>query len=110
MMTREKAISTFVALPLDHKLRMLSILSHNLTICARSAYSSEVDDGLARKRLRAFNELLHLVTGHLMHILAHDSKRYPDDVFMSILFEEAEIGECEPDLVQAFDFSYSGSK
>ena len=86
-------------------MRVLSLLAHNLTVCARSAYLPEVSDDLARQRLRGLNELLHVVTSQLMHMVSDDAKRYPDDVFMDILFEQAQMNHSERDLLQAFQWS-----
>jgi len=97
----------FLATPPDRQARVLSLFAHNLTVCSRSAYLPEVGDGPARRRLRAFNELLHTVTGQLMHMVSGDLSRYPDDIFMDILLETAQKERCERDLVQAFEWSNS---
>ena len=106
-MTRDEAKSAFLSMILNRKTRVLSLLAHNLTICARSAYLPEVSDDIARQRLRGINELLHIVSSQLMHTVADNIKRYPDDVFLDILFEKAEMGQCEGDLLQALQWSYS---
>src|SRR5437773_2302527 len=100
-MTGGEAKTAFLAMLPDRKARVLSLLAHNLTICARAAYLPEVGDDLARKRLHALNEVLHAVTGQLMHMVSGDANRYPDDVFMDILLEKAQMGHCEGDLLQA---------
>ncbi len=106
-MTANEAKSEFVEMVSDRKMRMLALLAHNLTICARSAYLPEIGEVSARKRLHALNELLHVVTGQLMHMVAGDANRYPDNVFMDILREKAQIGHCEADLLQALQWSKS---
>jgi hypothetical protein len=106
-MTKDEAKSAFLAMPPTIKMRVLSLFAHNLTVCARSAYLPEVGDALARKRHHGFNELLHTATGQLMHMVAEDLNRYPDEVFMDILFETAGMEHCEGDLVQALTWSYS---
>ena len=108
-MTKDEAKSAFLAMPPRTKLRVLSLLAHNLTVCARSAYLPEVGDYLARKRLHAFNELLHTTTGQLMHTVVEDLNSYPDNVFMDTLFETAEMEDCEGDLLQALTWSYSSN-
>jgi hypothetical protein len=106
-MTTNEIKMMFLAMPPDRQIRVLTLLAHNLTVCARSAYLPEVGDATARRILRAFNELLHTVTGQLMHIVSGDLNRYPDDVFMDILLETAQSERCEGDLAQAFEWSSS---
>jgi hypothetical protein len=101
--------AVFLAMPSDRKGKVLSLFAHNLTVCARSANLPEVGDGPARRRFRAFNELLHTVTGQLMHMTLGDVNRYPDDVFIDILLEKAQAERCERDLVQAFEWSNSAN-
>ncbi len=106
-MTQDEARSEFLAMVPNRKVRVLSLLAHNLTICARSAYLPEVSDDLARQRLRGLNELLHVVTSQVRHLVWEDTNRYPDDVFMDILVEKAQMGNCEGDFLQAFQWSCS---
>ena len=54
-------------------------------------------------RLRTFNELVHRVAEHLAHHLAGDRDRYPDSVFLQILADTAEYGQCSEDLRIAFE-------
>src|SRR4051812_5680969 len=68
-MTRDEARTAFLSMSPNKKMRVLSLLAHNLTICARSAYLPEVSDDLARQRFRGLNELLHVVTGHVRHMV-----------------------------------------
>jgi hypothetical protein len=106
-MTSDEAKAAFLSMSPNRKVRVLSLLAHNLTICARSANLPEVNDDLARRKFRGLNEVLHVVTGQLMHMVLEDAKRYPDDVFMDILVEKAQMGQCEGELVQAFEWSSS---
>jgi hypothetical protein len=96
----------FLASPDEMKIRTLSQLALNLTVCARSAYSPELSGEVARAKLQGINELLHTVTGQLANMIWKNEKRYPDDLFLSILFEKAETQRSEPDLLQAFHWSY----
>ncbi len=95
----------YLTMSADRKLQILSLVAHNLTICARTASFPEVPDPVARRKLLGLNELLHLATGQMMHMVCGDQKRYPDDVFMDILLETAELKQCEGELVQAFEWS-----
>jgi hypothetical protein len=94
-MTPEVVKTAFLSMSPKRKMRVLSLLAHNLTIRARSAYLPEVNDEMARRKLHGLNELLHVVTGQLMHLVSEDAMRYPDDVFLDILVEKAQIGQCE---------------
>jgi hypothetical protein len=106
-MDRDEVKALFLGIPANRQIRVLAFLAHNLTVCGRSAYLPEIEDDIARKRFRVFNELLHIVTSQLMHMVSDDSERYPDNVFMDILFEQAQPEGCEKDLLQAFRRSYS---
>jgi hypothetical protein len=104
-MTVHEIKPLFLELSADRKCRLLSLVAHNLTVCARAAALPEVQDGPARRKLLGLNELLHLVTGQVMHLVRGDQKRYPDDVFMDVLLETAELKRCEGELAQAFEWS-----
>jgi hypothetical protein len=52
---------------------LLARLAYTLTICARDTYEAETDRVVKPELLRAYNELLHRVTGATMnHILGSD--------------------------------------
>jgi hypothetical protein len=108
-MTQEEVKATFVGLQPDQQLRVLALLAHNVTVAARTAYPGQIEDRLIAGKLRAFNEVLHTITGQLMHLLARDSNRYPDDLFVDALFERAQQGDCRKDLADAFAWSYSAT-
>src|SRR5437667_6805740 len=95
----------FLGMSTDQKARLLSLVAHNLTVCARTASLPEVQDAPARQKLLGLNELLHLVTDQIMHMVWGDQNRYPDDVFMDILLETVEMKHCGGDFVQAFEWS-----
>ncbi len=103
LMVRDQVLECFSGLSLDHKIAALSSLAHLLTVCSRAHYPGQEDsqDAVVRK-LMTFNEIQHNVTSQLHHYVGHDSKRYPDDVFLSILFEKATAGECDNELLWAF--------
>jgi hypothetical protein len=99
--------SLFLGLSTDQKTRLLALVAHNLTVCARIATFPELRDALARRKFTGINELLHVVTAHVMHMVCGDQDRYPDDVFIDILIENAQTSHCEGDLLQSFQRSYS---
>lgn len=89
----------------EQKIDLLSSLAHQLTICSRAAYQEPEAEESCRK-LRAFNEIQHNVTGQLTHLLADDHKWYPDSDLVRILFSKARNEDCEKDLIWAFDFAF----
>src|SRR5262249_16912237 len=108
-MTKDEMRAAFLSMLPKRKMSLLALWAHNLTICARSATLPEVNDSTGRKRLGCLNEVLHVATGQLIHLVTEDANRYPDDVFIAILFEKAQMGQCERDLVQAFEWSRSAN-
>ena len=108
-MTQGEVKASFVGLQPDQQLRVLALLAHNVTVAARTAYPAHMEEHLVTGKLRAFNELLHTITGQLRHLIDGDLNRYPDDLFIDALFERAQQGNCERDLVDAFAWSYSAS-
>jgi hypothetical protein len=108
-MIHEKVKQTFVGLQPEQQLRLLALLALNVTLAARTAYPGQVEEHLVGGKLRAFNEILHTITGQLLHLIEKDSNRYPDDVFVDGLFERARQGNCERDLADAFAWSYSAT-
>jgi hypothetical protein len=107
--TQGEVKPAFVGLQPDQQARVLALLAHNVTVAARTAYPGQVEEHLVAGKLRTFNEVLHTITGQLMHLLEGDPNRYPDDVFIDALFERAQQGGCEKDLVEAFAWSYSAA-
>ncbi len=108
-MTKGEVKQAFVGMQPDQQVRVLSLLALNVTVAARSAYPGQVEEHLVAGKLRAFNEVLHTVSGQIVHLIAGDSNRYPDDMFIDALFELAQEGDCEQDLVDAFGWSYSAT-
>src|SRR5262245_16266459 len=105
-MTVSDVRAAFLSLPPDRKSKVVSVLAHNLTLAARGAYPQLVDEGVAAKKLQAFNEIQHTVTAKLMDIVAGTALGFPDEGFLDVLFEKAQQADCERDLVQAFEWSW----
>lgn len=89
----------------EQRIYLLSSLAHQLTICSRASYD-DPDLATSNRKQRAFNEMMHTVTGQLTHVLADDHKWYPDSDFVAILFEKAGAENCESDLIWAIDFAF----
>jgi hypothetical protein len=75
-------------------------LANRLTFLARDTYDDHygVSDSV---RLRSFNEANHRIAAQLVHMLAADEKRYPDDVFANILVDQFEILKLDPETLFA---------
>jgi hypothetical protein len=54
----------------DEKIALLARIAHTLTICARDTYEVGTENVLNPQILRAYNELLHQVTGSIVSRLA----------------------------------------
>ena len=66
--------------------RFLSHLAYELTIAARDAYAPENDSITDPARLKAVNELIHVLIGQQVKLLTQETKRYPDSVFSKTLY------------------------
>ena len=104
-MTASEVKTTFLALPPERKMRVVALLAHNLTVGARGAYPGQVEEHQAAERLRTFNELQHTVSAKLMNMVAGKPQGFPDEGFLEVLFEKAQRGGCEQDLLAAFHWS-----
>jgi hypothetical protein len=58
------------SLSYDAKTALLVRIVHTLTICARDSYEVGTEEVLNPQILRAYNELLHQVTGSIVNRLA----------------------------------------
>lgn len=68
----DDALQWFTSLPQLARGAFLSALSHNLTVAARSFFNALEPAKSDAVRARVVNELLHQVTGYLLHIHAGD--------------------------------------
>jgi hypothetical protein len=101
---RDKAIVAYSAMSPKNQARFLVRLGFEMTVWARGAYSSLTSDhSVSANLLQAYNELQHKISAQLMHLLYEDDHRYPDDVFINILFDMTMPAECEDKLVSTFD-------
>src|SRR5947208_10996417 len=101
-MTLEQAQAAYGALPPKGQARFLADLAHDVTFWTRYAYPGAEGPAGDTERLRGSNELLHRLTEQLRDLLAQDRGRYPDDVFVTILFERARPAGCEERLTGVF--------
>ena len=104
-MTADDIKTTFLNLPSDRKIRFVSLLAHNVTVGARACYPGPDEEGSAAQKLRTFNEMQHTITAKLLHLVGDGPLDFPDEGFLDTLFEKARQGDCEPDLLRAWEWS-----
>ena len=107
-MVESEAKDLFSSLTLDNQARFLASLAHHLTVSSRAISGGEPNDRQAIARLLALNEIQQSVTGQLIELLKKSDARYPDDVLIKVLFEEARNGMVESDLDWALGLASRG--
>ena len=86
------------------QLSILAGLAHELTVVARVFYSDSPQGQVVPSDVMiALNELQHQITGQQWHLANKDKERYPEDVFVSILFERSAHPKLENYFLGAFD-------
>jgi hypothetical protein len=86
-MEQSEAKRRFQQLSVDSQIVVLAAFGHNLTIAARDTYEFQAPGVGAPERLRAINEIQHRVLAHILALTIRDTRRYPDDVLLSIVLE-----------------------
>ncbi len=71
------------------QVKFLSRLGHQITILARDTYDIDNDSLSNPTQLRCVNEMMHRILGQQFKLLLDDRSRYPDDVFIKMIFEMA---------------------
>lgn len=71
------------------QIKFLSRLGHQITILARDTYEADSDSLLNPIQLRCTNEMMHRILGQQFKLLFGDKGRYPDDVFIKMIFDMA---------------------
>ena len=88
-MTQREIVSAYAELSPEEQSRTLAKLSSELTLAVRGQYSAApqlVWSGQGSP-VGMFNELQHKISDQLVALLQARSERYPDDVFVNILFD-----------------------
>lgn len=83
-----RSIDEFRGLPPTAQIEALIRLAHELTIVGRDAYEPGSLELRYPQRLRSLNEVQHRIISHVMALMAADPHRYPDEVLMSLIFEQ----------------------
>ena len=100
-MTRSEFDVLYRGLSPTRQARLLASLGHDLTVVARSYYGPEGREAPSHI-LIALNELQHQVTAQIGHLIGNED-RYPDDVFIQILFEHAEKSGLMPAFLRSIE-------
>src|SRR5262245_15044845 len=82
------ATQKFVRMSPDEQVRFLALLGMNLTITGRDTYEPQTEDLIHPARMRAINEIQHVIFGQLYALANDDSHRFPDDVLVAIILED----------------------
>ncbi len=93
LITTDKMLSQFSSLDTKQKSLVIVQLSLELTILARDTYVVASEAVAKPQQLRLYNEIQHILLGQLYKIVTDDEKRYPDNVFLKIIFDMANYKE-----------------
>lgn len=74
----------------EEKLFFFARLCHELTVVARDTYRVDTDEVKDPSRLRAFNQIQHVVTSLVVALMRNDGSTYPDEVIAEIFLGERE--------------------
>ena len=102
-MNLAQASKTFSAQSPQQQAILLARLSWELTLVGRDAYEVGTEGLTDPARLRAVNELQHQITQFLRAVLEGDPQRYPDEVFLHIIFESSTDAPLRSQLDGAFN-------
>jgi hypothetical protein len=100
-MTRENVIQWFSSLPKSEQIGVISQIAHALIIAARETYVPQSNEIAKPFELRGCNELQHQLMGHLLKLIDNNTARYPDELFIQILFEMADLHQISSKLNNA---------
>ena len=103
--TEATATHWYTALPPERKPAFLALWAHNITITARWWYAGQPEAEELIAKLVALNEVQHVLTIELHHLLTEQRVRRPDAVLVADAFERARQAGCEGHLRAAFGFS-----
>jgi hypothetical protein len=100
----ENATAYYLSLTSQEKIAFLTLLSFHVSEIARDSYPEAKRAGDASvMKLRAYNEMLHVISKQLLAELRDRTLGYPHEVFWQVLQEDAQCGGCEAGLSWAVD-------
>ena len=84
-----KAVSLYCNESEPQQVKFLSRLGHQITVFARDTYEIDGNSLSDPVQLRCINEMMHRILGQQFKLLLSDNSRYPDDLFIKMIFEMA---------------------
>jgi hypothetical protein len=93
-----RSIDQYSKLDISAQAILLSRLSLALTVEGRGLRPPWLPRNDAVDALSALNEMQHTISGHLVSLLKRSKDRYPDDVFINVLFDHARASGLEKTL------------
>lgn len=79
-----------IGLDAEGQVNTLLAFAWFLTIAAREAYRPGTAEVADPRKLRSSNEIMHLLLQHVQALLEDRSDRYPEQVLVRAIFEQAE--------------------
>jgi len=101
-----EAVSLYCNESESQQVKLLSRLGHQITIFARDTYEIDSNSLSDPARLRCINEIMHRILGQQFKLLLGDDSRYPDDIFIKMIFDIAADCNFEGDLALGIDDSF----
>lgn len=87
-MTTSEIRKSFYSLSDSEKVHVLLSLAARLTVFARDTYVPGTEEIAEPARLRRLNELQHRLLFHMLALTEGRTKRYPDEVVLSMVLED----------------------
>lgn len=108
-MDLNKAVSLYCNESELQQVKFLSRLGHQITIFARDTYEIDGNSLSDPMQLRCINEIMHRILGQQFKLLLGDASRYPDDIFIKMVFEMAADCHFEKYLYLGITESFKGA-
>lgn len=102
-----EAIDGYLQLTESGKIIFLALVSGRLTVHGR-AFGLDLSGERQVGAFKGLNELQHLICFHIAGI-GMKSHRYPDDIFLQILFEKATLFDLANYLTESFEWARTHS-
>lgn len=84
------------------QIRVLALFGHSMTIAGRETYEVQSSAVRAPERLRAVNEIQHLVLSQIAALANADDRRYDDESLIAIVLDQDDA-ELRAQAVRAFE-------
>jgi len=90
-MDKKELITQYAAFSDNQKVTFLGSVAFYLTIAFRDISYTQPDNPENKRKLQGISELQHQLLSQLLSHHRHNEARYPDEIFISILFEKAAV-------------------